>query len=154
MLFCEILILVRSTAALLLLPMFLFGMDCFILRLPCQTDAYFTNNKPGFYLFNALLSYLPAATYDECIGACIGHAMCKSINTRQNASGCELNSIHHGMIGANLSAHENWTYVSTDYKAKKVWKIYVFRILHIPSGASRKAIMIVFHITWNDCTHF
>ncbi len=94
---------------------------CTILRLPCQSEAFFTVLKPGKILPNAVIQTLPKASKNECAKACFDHPKCKSLNyCTGNGCGCELNSKYAGMIGTALIDKENWAYMSTDYEATEV----------------------------------
>ncbi|XP_065054363.1 fibropellin-3-like isoform X2 [Rhopilema esculentum] len=104
----------------LALPVLMFGVDGLILRLPCQTEAYFTVTMAWRYLQDALLLSLPNATVPECTKSCVQHPKCKSINMKSDNTGCELNSKHHDMLGISMITTAGWTYVSTDYQSLKI----------------------------------
>lgn len=113
----------RKRSVVFLLIVLLYGIDCLILRLPCQIEAYFTIYKSRKYLKNAFLQYIATAGYGDCITSCIKHPKCKSINHRTNSSGCELNTKYAEMNGAVLGNKANWSYASTDYETNRVCSV-------------------------------
>ena len=140
-------LLIRSLCLVLILPIWLLGIDCLILRLPCQTEALFTIYKRGRFLPNASLQYLPLATYNQCVARCIEHPKCKSFNHRMNSTGCTLNSKYAGMFGTSLVAMANWSYASTDYKATKVSRAEkrakLCHCAHAPSQTSKSLLTVL-----------
>ncbi|XP_065070147.1 uncharacterized protein LOC135695109 isoform X2 [Rhopilema esculentum] len=87
---------------------------CWILRLPCKTEANFTISAVGYALEHNVLMKL-TLPLDECRENCIYTAYCKSFNYKQSGlENCELNSETNVTKPTNLVQKSNWTYFATN----------------------------------------
>ena len=97
--------------------------DAYIMRLPCLTYANFSIVKPGHILSEDVLETYNDLIEEECEAKCIEHRLCKSINTKSSTGeNCQLSSksTEDPFDNAKLSASAEWTYKTTDHKARNV----------------------------------
>ena len=97
---------------------------CWILRLPCKTEANFTISAVGFALEHNVLMKL-TLPLDECRENCINTAYCKSFNYKQSGNeNCELNIETNVTKPSNLVQKSDWTYFATNQFTRTVSMIY------------------------------
>ncbi|XP_065069819.1 uncharacterized protein LOC135694873 [Rhopilema esculentum] len=93
---------------------------CWILRLPCKTEANFNISAVGYALEHNVLMKL-TLPLDECRENCIYTAYCKSFNHKQSGlENCELNSETNVTKPTNLVQKSDWTYFATDQRGRLV----------------------------------
>ena len=95
---------------------------CWIVRLPCKTEANFTVKVQGHILRNYVIGEGSALKVDQCFENCEDHHGCKSINYKDGGEkNCQLNSkVKEAVSASHFAADGAWTYYATDYNTANV----------------------------------
>ena len=121
--------------------------------------ANFSIVKPKYALTEDILETYTYLSEDECENKCIEHRLCKSINTR-NSTGenCQLSSksTEDPFDNVTLSAISEWTYKTTDHKARNVnksnYQSFKISFLPFPIFLIRKLLIGIYgkHNSYKD----
>ena len=98
------------------------GIDARILRLPCETFADFSYVKEDQVLQGSLLATFNDKSEEQCADQCVLNYYCKSINIKNDATVCQLNSQSAADVSDNCSlvAGVGWKFKSTNYTDRMV----------------------------------
>ena len=83
-------------------------------------DGMFSVVEKNKKLVGAVIASFANKRDFECVGLCMRHLDCKSINHQSKNNKCELLSKEKGDSGTTLERHKGWMQVETPKHPKKV----------------------------------